>query len=267
MSDVRTGVNRYRSAGTPAGHAHHDRVLVSRYASGDAYEGELEQARQLVEHCAECAALAADIRTLSASLAVSLAPTRQRDFRITTEQAEQLRGSRLDRLFRRLAAPGLAPARPLAGVALSLGLALAVVGAALPTPTINDVSLEQNERLTEDFGPMMGENPAAGDPRSAEDPLKAPSEPEPGAAGEVPGEAPPDRPDAAPEATHGTVYGQGDGSFAEPKDLPAAVADLQATSTTRTVLILAGLGLALLSLGALALVVVARRRLHDPLLR
>jgi hypothetical protein len=263
MSDVREDVNR--SGGAPVGHAHHDRVLVSRYASDDAYEGEIEQARMLVEQCSDCASLAADIRTLSASLAVSEVPRRTRDFRISAERADQLRGSRLDRLFRRLAAPGLAPARPLAGVALSLGLALAVAGAALPTPTATDAAI-QMDTASENLGPMMGEEPP-GDPRSGGQLNQAPDDgaPAEGAVGEQPSSEHEPAPGAQPQATDAN-YG-----LAEERLTEAGAEDFangaQATTPARYVLIVGGLAIALLSLGVLAMIIVARRRLHDPLLR
>jgi len=113
-------------------HRNHDRPLIARYAAGDAYVGEASDAEALIESCPECALLASDIRLLS-TRQLELPPVRRpRDFRISADDAERLRGTWLDRLMRGIAAPGWA-ARPLAGAALTIGLALVAVGA-LPAP-------------------------------------------------------------------------------------------------------------------------------------
>ena len=115
----------------PLNHDHdrHDRLLVTRFAVGDAYPGEVARAKELVERCTECAALAADIRLIAARTADLPVVRRPRDFRITAPQAEQLRGSWLARLLRPFSAPGWGVARPLASAALVVGLSLAVIGA------------------------------------------------------------------------------------------------------------------------------------------
>jgi len=115
-------------------HDRHDRLLVTRFAVGDAYPGEVARAKELVERCTECAALAADIRLIAARTADLPVVRRPRDFRITAPQAEQLRGSWLERLLRQFSAPGWGVARPLASAALVVGLSLAVIGA-LPLGT------------------------------------------------------------------------------------------------------------------------------------
>ena len=110
-------------------HDRHDRLLVTRFAVGDAYPSEVAQAKELTEHCTDCAALAADIRLIAARTSDLPQVRRPRDFRISAEKAEQLRGSWLDRLLRPFSAPGWGVARPLAGAALVVGLSLAVIGA------------------------------------------------------------------------------------------------------------------------------------------
>jgi hypothetical protein len=253
MADVPRNVNS--PAPIPAAHAHHDRVLVSRYAAGDGYEGEGDLARQLVERCAECASLASDIRALSTALAASHAPRRPRDFRLDAQQAERLRGNTLQRLLRRIAAPGLAPVRPLAGVALSIGLAMAVVGAALPT--------------TQPATLMSIDNVAP----PAESPAQGPVDPQHGALPEpLPGEVAP--PGQKP-AMEGEGLPRGDAAGAPSEDTPnlqeqytqRQLAAADDADGTRNVLVFGGLGIALIALGVLVAVIVARRRLHDPLLR
>jgi hypothetical protein len=110
-------------------HDRHDRVLVARYAAGEAYHSEIDEAKDLVDNCDECAALAADIRLISARTADLPAARRPRDFRITPEQAEQLRGSWFDRLMRGFSSPGWSVVRPVAAASLAIGMVLIVVGA------------------------------------------------------------------------------------------------------------------------------------------
>ena len=113
-------------------HRRHDRLLVTRFAMDDAYPSETAEARQLIDSCAECAALAADIRALSSSMSQLPDAKRTRDFTITAEKAEELRGSRISRWMRGLATPKFGMLRPVAGVALSIGLVMAIVGVAMP---------------------------------------------------------------------------------------------------------------------------------------
>lgn len=227
-----------RSPRVPSDHARHDRLLVSRVAADDAYASEAADARALVEACAQCAALAVDIRLIRSATSSSGAPARPRDFRLSVEQAENLRGSPVERLLRRLAAPGLAPLRPMAGAAMSLGLALAVVGAALPVPA----ALEQDGAATFQ-SEQMGEGRQA---------------PAPGA------EEPAEMPAAEAEGVEPEAAGGPDDMDIEERAADAATAGEQ---SPRELLIYAGLMLAILSLAVLLVVSIARRRWLDPLLR
>jgi hypothetical protein len=110
-------------------HDRHDRVLVARYAANDAYRSEIDRAKRLVDDCDECASLAADIRVISARTNELPTLKRPRDFRISHEQADQLRGSWFERVMRNFQAPGWAVVRPLAGAAIAIGIVLVVVGA------------------------------------------------------------------------------------------------------------------------------------------
>ena len=100
-----------------ADHARHDRLLVTRFAAGDAYSNEVAEARRLVADCPECAELANDIRLIAARAGDLPTARRRRDFRLSAADAERLRGSALQRVLRRLAAPGFAALRPVAGAA------------------------------------------------------------------------------------------------------------------------------------------------------
>jgi hypothetical protein len=121
-------------------HAGHDRWLVVRWTTdpADLTPAETTQARSLLAGCADCAALSADLETISRATATSVVPARPRDFRLTPEQAASSRGSILDRLRRWLGTPGAFAVRPLAGAALAIGLVLVIVApnvrpAAAPT--------------------------------------------------------------------------------------------------------------------------------------
>lgn len=226
----------------PPDHARHDRLLVTRLAADDAFPSEEAEARALIDACHDCAALAADIAAIRSLTAELPAPRRTRDFRLSTEQAEKLRGSGLQRLLRRLAVPGVAQLRPVAGAAMSLGLALAVVGAALPVP---QAPPEQNAAIFR---------------------VDASSEEEAAAPGQDSGEG--SLPASGPEIDTGSNGG------VSPQEVPVAGDNFGAygtaageTSFARELLIYAGLLLALLSLGVLLAVTLARRRGTDPLLR
>ena len=139
---TRGDVQNHRPSRLSNDHSRHDRLLVTRFAAQDAYPTEVAEAQALVQHCADCAALAADMRVLMQTTA-ELPPTpRPRDFRLTAEQADELRGSAFERFLRRLAAPRLSVLQPVAGVALSFGLVLAVIGVAaqpMATPASLDM--------------------------------------------------------------------------------------------------------------------------------
>jgi hypothetical protein len=242
---VRGSVHRNAARPSPD-HARHDRLLVARFAAGDAYPTELDGARALVEGCSHCAALADEIRLLMDATAALPAPRRARDFRISTEQAEALRGSLLDRLLRRLATPSLAPLRPVAGVALSLGIVLAVAGAALPGITPEG---EMGHTLSGEWA--------------------VPAMPAPGA-------EPVPEPDSAP--AYGDNGARGNGAAGVPDSVDARrfaqgessdMAALQAadSGTMRVLLIYGGITIALVSFGVLLLAIIARRREGDPLIR
>ena len=255
MDNVPKSVNeRFRGA---AEHARHDRLLVARYGAGDAYPAELDEARQLVTRCAECARLAADIEVLRASTAALPVPRRPRDFRLTAEQADSLRGSAVSRWLRRLAAPGLAPIRPLAGAALSVGLLLVVAGVALPTPAGDLMALEQfGEPVTrQDKGPATTQLPSEAGGVNAPDQTSGPGVLP---TGEAPQYVPPDDvPPAAQPAEDGDAPGVDIGLGQE----------YAAAESTRGLLITSGLLIGAISLGLLLLVVFARRRWTDRLLR
>jgi hypothetical protein len=232
MASVSHDVNdRFHGASE---HARHDRLLVTRFGAGDAYPAELAEARQLVERCSECARLAREISLLRAATADLPVASRTRDFLLTERDAERLRVSAFDRWLRRLAAPGLAPLRPLAGVAVSVGLALAVVGVALPTP-VGDTFTQEMPMPASGSADGAGRQPAASPAAPGEFTAGSQQTPVPITADDL------------------HVVGLGD--------------DVAQADTTRSLLVYGGLLIAVLSLGVLVLVIFARRRTTDRLLR
>jgi hypothetical protein len=237
-------VNSSRKPRIPTEHARHDRLIVTRYAGDDAYPTEVEEAREMVGTCTECARLADDIRLLMAATSELPAPRRPRDFRLTPEQAESLRGSFLERLLRPLATPRLAILRPVAGVAMSLGLALAVAGAALPT--VAPASAPESERM------ML-------DGKGGDSPALAPGAAAPGAEAEGEGQA----------EDQGQAEDPIDEAYTADQLDATARAELSAppVDQTRSLVLYAGLVLAAFSLAILIIVTFARRRAYDRLLR
>lgn len=280
-----------------ADHRRHDRLLVTRHAMDDSYPGERDEARQLIATCADCAKLAADIRVIASSMNQLPAHTRPRDFTISQEQADRLRGSRLSRLLRGLAAPGWATLRPVAGVALSIGLVMAVAGSVLPTSAPAAYPDGGAAERTQTFGAPTVDGAPAQEDAATPPPVRAPvataapaasSLSAPAASTLVPAEADPDSlgpnrggtPGSQPpaqatknpstesldtaylqEASPETVVAESDG------DDGFAATQLPPADPTRNLLIYGGLALALISLALLVLAWTARRYFADPLLR
>jgi hypothetical protein len=288
---VSKSVNRdvnERPVGHNPGHARHDRLLVVRFAAGEAEGTDNEQARALVDQCRDCARLAADMTTLRSSMAALPTPKRTRDFRMTPEQAEQLRGSAFDRFLRRLAVPKLGLLRPVAGVAVALGITLFVVGTGLPgsylpaaglggapppqaleqdlaSPSQREVgSPEQgNPVSTNAYG--AGGFDTAASPAGSAVPAAAPS----GSAktGDKTEYAMTDGPTAtpAPSATAAALVPGPTATATPPAAVPGAATG--GGDTARLLMVYGGVTLAVIAFGILLLSLYARRRTEDPLLR
>lgn len=110
-------------------HGDHDLALVAARAADDLVGSERERADRLFAACADCRALADDLRLLARATAELPAPAvRRRDYRLTPADAARLRPSAWRRLLAALAAPG-SLGRPLAATLTTLGLAgLLLVG-------------------------------------------------------------------------------------------------------------------------------------------
>jgi hypothetical protein len=112
----------------------HDPLLVAAYAAGDAEGDGLDRARELVATCTECAVLHHDLRAIAAAMPATPAPARTRDFRLSPEQAAQLRPAGWRRLLAPLAGPRFAFAAPLGGSLAALGIAGILVAGLASTP-------------------------------------------------------------------------------------------------------------------------------------
>jgi hypothetical protein len=277
---------------TGADHARHDRLLVSRFAMDDAYPGERDEALKLTESCADCATLAADIRLLSASMKQLPSPRRDRDFSITPEQAERLRGSSLTRWLRAFTGPAWTTVRPLAGVALSIGLVMAVIGSVVPNyaPASGDALSVESAAPSS----LLRAAPQAAPPQPAasagagraEDMPAASAAASAGAEGYAPAAA---APSSAPdyrgvqnlsEASPEPMTDNFDQAYVAPSPVSVAAAppddaaappndanlSVQA-DPSRNLLTYAGLAIAAFSLALLSLAWFARRHFADPLLR
>lgn len=141
MSDM----SRPRSLPPAADHQQHDTLLVAQFVAGDPLEPERQdEARQVLAGCAACAALAADLPAISRAVAQEPVPPRRRDFRLTPEQAEGLRGNALTRFMRRLSLPRSRAFQPAAAGVLSIGLLLVVAGYAWPEDGALQLQAETN---------------------------------------------------------------------------------------------------------------------------
>lgn len=242
-------------------HGRHDQLLVARFAADDAYPGEQQTARALIDACPDCARLANDIRLISRTTG-SLPPARRtRDFRISAADAERLRGSWLDRLLRRWTGPRAAVLQPLAAAALVLGLTLAVIGA-LPLGLAGSPALQT---VTDSIKPVSGDV-GTSVPAAAPLPTSAGPAFEQAPLGTAMGSEQADA-DKAPPATREQPADLSGVSSEPPVPEAGARTPSVASDTSRPLLVAGGAILAVLGLGLLAVLVIARRRTSDPLLR
>lgn len=157
--------------GTDGAHTSHDRLLVARFATGDALAAdEAATVRALLAACSGCDALVGDLKAVQHATASSLAPRRPRDFFLTTEQAETLRPNAWQRLLARLSAPKAGALRPLAGATLAIGIVFVGASAVMPrgetvmvqepAPVANGTFLAPE--MQNGGGNIAGTGPAAG---------------------------------------------------------------------------------------------------------
>jgi hypothetical protein len=231
---------------------------VARFAVGDAAFGQEHEARDLVRRCSECAALAADISAISKSVARLPAQPRPRDFRLTAEQAAQLHGSRIDRWLRTISGSGWATVRPVAAVALSIGMVMSVVGflpvigAANGGPTVTDAAQV----------PVAGApTPQEPGDRSTDLPVAPTSQEVDPKGGVGSAESPPGENLDNAYLTAETAAPQGGEPSGRGAPLPGSGAGV------RDLVLLSGIAVTIAAVMILALLYAARRRYYDPLLR
>jgi hypothetical protein len=103
-------------------HPDHDLELIAAYAAGDATGPELDRATALVATCEDCAALHHDLRSIAAAMPAMPAPVRSRDFRLTPEQAAELRPRGIRGLLATLSGPKFSFATPVGTGLAALGI-------------------------------------------------------------------------------------------------------------------------------------------------
>jgi hypothetical protein len=269
-----------QNPGTERAHETHDRLLVARFALGDALApDEAAAVRALLAVCTLCDALVGELQVVQHATATSVAPRRPREFLITPEQAHQLRPNAWQRFLGRLSAPRMTVLRPLAGATLAIGIVLVGASAFVPRGG-NAVTLEvappaANGTFAADdsAGSLMAGSSFAADTRQADPFAKA----SPGVGAEsMPMESPgPARivmAQGSPDPGETQLAYMVPASIA-PEDLrdPATEmltvsAEAQPADTVGPALLLLGLLLAVASALVLVLAWLARRTV-DPLLR
>jgi hypothetical protein len=232
----------------PDDHVGHDRQLVVAFACGDLPTEDLADARALIARCRRCAGLVEEIALISvATGTVVTAPARPRDFRLTRDEAERLRGNALSRLLRRLGSPRLQVLQPLAGAAMAIGILLLATTAVLPG-----------------FFAASGAAPAASFVGSAigDDTARDASGGEIGAGAELAPTSP--LPVASPQAA-----ASADVTTLSETDTSTKVNVMESSASQRSADPVAPIGLGMLVIGAIVLLVmfIARRASRDPLLR
>ena len=139
MSDM----SRHAQPSPAPAHDQHDPLLVAQFAAGDPLDpARAQEANAWLASCPDCAALASDLRRVSALVVSEPVPPRRRDFRLSPEQAEQLQGNTLTRFFRGLSLPRSRAFRPAAAGIMSVGLVFVVAGYAWPDETSVTVQTE-----------------------------------------------------------------------------------------------------------------------------
>lgn len=242
-----------------AEHRRHDRLLVARFAAGDATHGQELEAQDLVKRCSECAALAADLRSISKSVARMPAPRRQRDFRLTTEQAAQLRGSRIDRWLRSITGSGWSTVRPVAAVALSIGMVMSVVGFLPVIGAANGGPTGDGAQA-----PIAVGNPTPAADRNSDSPA-------PAATAATEGSGPDGKGGVSSPASGNmdNAYLTQETAAPGAGNEPDGIAQVQpgAGPSVSGLVLLSGIAVTIAALVILALLYAARRRYSDPLLR
>jgi len=115
-------------------HERHDAELIAALAARepDLPARDLVAARELVEQCADCRDLLADLLALQVALPATPTPARPRDFTLTVADAQRLRGSGWRRILGFFGSSRDAFSRPLAVGFTTIGV-VALLVTALPS--------------------------------------------------------------------------------------------------------------------------------------
>ncbi len=116
---------------TSAAVAEDHAALIVALDGGDLAGAERGRAEALVESCAGCAALRADLAAIRGAMASLPVPPRRRDFQLSPEDAARFRPTAWRRLLGWLVAPG-STVRPLATGLATLGVVGLLLTAGLP---------------------------------------------------------------------------------------------------------------------------------------
>ncbi|HZM73208.1 MAG TPA: hypothetical protein VFC71_07500 [Candidatus Polarisedimenticolia bacterium] len=152
-------------------HDRHDPMLIAAHAAQDLGPAEVERVEQWLRECRDCAALHADVSSISIALAgLPKTANAPRDFRLSPAQAARLRGGPWwRRLGRTITAPrGIG--RPLATAFTTLGLVGLLIGN-IPTGFLLSAGgAASPERAVVDTGAPRGTPPDAHVPGPAPTP-------------------------------------------------------------------------------------------------
>ena len=152
-------------------HPDHDLELIAAYAAGDAAGPGLERATALVAACEDCAALHHDLRSIAAVMPTVPAPARTRDFRLTPEQAAELRPKGLRGLLATLSGPRFSFATPVGTGLAALGIVgVLVASGGLPVGSGGTAAPQPESAVTQNDQPATG---AAGAALASEAPAAA----------------------------------------------------------------------------------------------
>jgi hypothetical protein len=117
-------------------HALHDTELIAALAARepDLQAAETAAAQALVEACADCRDLFADLRAVQVAVAASMTPARPRDFALSAADAQRLRGSGWRRVVRFFGSSRDAFSRPLAIGFTTIGVVALLITAVPSIP-------------------------------------------------------------------------------------------------------------------------------------
>ena len=210
-------------------HPDHDLELIAAYAAGDATGPELDRATALVASCTDCAALHHDLRSIAAAMPAMPAPARTRDFRLTPEQAAELRPRGIRGFLATLSGPKFSFATPVGTGLAALGIVgVLVASGGLPVGSGGTAAPQPETAATQSDQPAPG---AAGAMLASEAPASAAAEMAPEASAAA---------SSAPETRAETPIGDGEspgvdtmgGAEEQTSTEPAAASEAPASSGT-----------------------------------